>query len=94
VIVRNVVSHWVVLGALTVITVPVALGQSPADSALGLFFKTRYADALPLFEKAVKAEPANAELRAQLADTYRRMGRTGDAVRAAREALACPKRNA
>jgi tetratricopeptide (TPR) repeat protein len=64
--------------------------QKPAkiDDALALYRQNKLEDALPLLEKLVSQEKDNAENHVWLAETYRRLGRKGDAVKTARQALA------
>lgn len=54
---------------------------------LSLFFKTRFEQALPLFEQIVKTNTKDATARTWLAETYRRLGRNEDALTTARQAL-------
>jgi tetratricopeptide (TPR) repeat protein len=61
--------------------------QSEFDKSLSLFFNLKYQDALPLFKQVIEQEPNNDEALTWLAETYRRIGKTNDAIEAARKAL-------
>jgi tetratricopeptide (TPR) repeat protein len=63
------------------------LDQSDLNKPLALYFETKLEQALPLFEQIVNKTPTNAEAQTWLAETYRRLGRKEDAIRAARIAL-------
>lgn len=54
---------------------------------LVLFFETEFLQALPLFREIADKHPNDPEARTWLAETYRRLGRTDDAIRTARSAL-------
>jgi tetratricopeptide (TPR) repeat protein len=62
--------------------------QSHLDKPLALFFENRFEQALPLFEQIAGADQKNVEARTWLAETYRRLGRKDDAIKAARMAIA------
>ena len=74
-------------------TSPVGPKAAPLDSALVFYGASRFDDALPLFERAVADSPAHAVARCWLAETRRRLGKPGDAVRDARAALALDPRS-
>lgn len=60
---------------------------SEIDKALSLFFNLKYKEALPLFKKVIEQEPKNDEALTWFAETYRRIGKTDDAMEIARKAL-------
>jgi tetratricopeptide (TPR) repeat protein len=61
--------------------------QSSLDEPLKLFFEIKYEQALPLFEDITSKDQSNIQARTWLAETYRRLGRTDDAIKSARIAL-------
>jgi tetratricopeptide (TPR) repeat protein len=63
------------------------LTQSSIDKPLGLFFETKFEQALPLFEQISNKDQKNVEAWTWLAETYRRLARTDEAIKTARIAL-------
>jgi tetratricopeptide (TPR) repeat protein len=57
------------------------------EGALTLYRENKLEQALPQFERLAAQDEKNAEVLTWLAETYRRLGRKGDAVRTARLAL-------
>lgn len=57
------------------------------DEALALYRQNRLEQALPQFERLASEDQTNAEVLSWLAETYRRLGKKGEAVRTARLAL-------
>jgi len=64
-----------------------ASGRNDLDEPLSLFFETKYALALPMFERIAARDRESAEALTWLAETYRRLGRTREAIVTARKAL-------
>ncbi len=63
--------------------------QEPSnlDDVLKLVFEIKYEQALSLLEEITKKDQSNINTRTWLAETYRRLGRTDDAIKSARIAL-------
>lgn len=72
--------------AALVFAVPAARAQS-LDQAVALYNENQLEEALPLFQAVVQARPADADARAWLAETLRRLGELDAAAATAREAL-------
>ncbi len=62
-------------------------GRNDLNEPLSLFFETKYALALPMFERIAARDRESAEALTWLAETYRCLGRTGEAIVTARKAL-------
>ena len=77
----------ILLQFLVVLTCSAQLEQPNLDKPLALFFENRFQQVLPLFEDITNNYPENVEARTWLAETYRRLGRTDDAIRTARTVL-------
>ena len=65
----------------------VATWAGAFDEALAHYRENRFAEALPLFERAAAGDPDDARVHLWLADTYRRLGCRSEAIAAARRAL-------
>lgn len=85
-------SRTIVTLIILLLLVPVAAnaqqGSLTYSEARTLFDQNRVVDAQPLLEEVVATDPNNHEAWAWLAESYRRIGMTGEAVRAASESLA------
>ncbi len=61
--------------------------RASLELAVALFDQNKLTEALPLLEQVTARDPCDARAQAWLADTYRRLGRRDEAIRAARLAL-------
>jgi hypothetical protein len=64
-------------------------GKKPVtlDEALSFYRENKLEQALPIFEQLVAEDAANWQKQVWLAETYRRLGKKGEAVKAARRAI-------
>jgi tetratricopeptide (TPR) repeat protein len=68
-------------------------GQRDLDAGLQLFRENKVKEALPLFQRAVARDEGNAEALAWLAEAYRRLGHTREALETASQSLELQPRN-
>jgi len=61
--------------------------SSQLEQGLSFYRQNKLKEALPLLKGAVESDPQNADAHAWLGETYRRLGQTEDAIKAARKAM-------